>query len=443
MESGQPFARNRLLNAQRRLYELGLFRTVELLPMPGQERRQVRGLVVHCEEGAQRSYLVGVGWNETDRFRLTLGWSHLNLFGGAHALSVEGRLSTNEQRFQVGLREPRVPYLDVPGYLVVYRTFERFPNRNYDQRRRGLWIDVGDRREIPFRTWFRYEYQIVEPAPIGEVPTDPNLPREDEEARIASITPTLEWDYRNDPLVPTRGTFSQVSLEWAFPIFDADSEFLKFWARSTLYGRHAHGTWAAGIRVGLIEPLGSSDGLPANLQIPINTRYFAGGASTHRGFERDLLGIRGQTLTEDGDPVGGNALLLLNLEYERPVTRLFSGVAFVDVGNVWAEPSLVRVQDFRWAAGLGLRVFTPAGPAARRVRLEARPRGRRVGRRVLPVVRRAVLSPARPVEKQKSREGRRAGAADSAGGSRGARRSSSTPPLLHSSTSPLLHGSEC
>jgi outer membrane protein insertion porin family len=363
VESGEPFARDRLLDAQRRLYELGLFRTVELLPMPGQERRQERGLVVHVEEGAQRSYLAGVGWNETDRWRLTLGWSHLNLFGGAHALSVEGRLSTNEQRFQVGLREPRIPYLDVPGYLVVYRTFERYENRGYEQRRRGLWFDIGDRRVIPFRTWFRYEYQIVEPSLLGDTPTDPNLPREDEEARIASITPTLEWDYRDDPLVPTRGTFSQVSLEWAFPIFDADAQFLKFWGRSTLYGRHSHGTWAAGIRVGVIEPLGSSDGdLPPNLQIPLNARYFAGGASTHRGFERDLLGVRGQTINDEGDPVGGNALLLLNFEYERPVTRMFSGVAFVDVGNVWAAPGLVRASDLRWAAGLGLRVFTPAGP---------------------------------------------------------------------------------
>lgn len=359
---GAPFARDRLLEAQRRLYELGLFRTVELFPMPGQERRRSRGLVVHLEEGAQRSYLVGFGWNETDRWRATLGWSHLNLFGGAHALSIEGRLSSNEQRFQIGLREPRIPYLDLPGYLVFYRTFEQFENRGYEQRRRGLWFDVGDRRRVPFRTWLRYEYQIVEPTPIGEGAGDPDLPREDQEARIASLTPTLEWDFRDDPLVPTRGTFSQISLEWAFPVFDADAEFLKLWARSTVYGSFNRGTWAAGARVGLIEPLGSGDGSPANLQIPLAARYFAGGASTHRGFERDLLGIAGQTLTSEGDPVGGNALLLLNVEVERPVARLLSGVVFLDVGNVWAEPDLVRLAELRWAAGLGLRVLTPAGP---------------------------------------------------------------------------------
>lgn len=357
VETGEPFARNRLLDAQRRLYELGLFRTVKLAPMPGQERRSIRGLVVLCEEGAQRSYLAGIGWNETDRFRLTLGWSHLNLFGGAHAFTAEARVSSSEERIQLGVREPRLPGLDVPGYLVVFSTFERVANFTYDQQRRGLWIDVGDRNRVPFRTWYRYEYQFVE----SDAP--PNvLPRELQEVQISSITPTLEWDYRDDPLVPTRGTFSQVSLEWAFPLFDANSEFLKFWGRSTLYGRHSHGTWAAGIRFGAIQPFGVSDDQPGNRQIPLNTRYFAGGANTHRGFERDQLGIPLQTVDADGNPIGGNALLLINLEYVRPVTELFSGVVFVDVGNVWAEPKLIRLDQLRYAAGLGLRLNTAAGP---------------------------------------------------------------------------------
>lgn len=357
VESGAAFARNRMLDAQRRLYELGLFRTVELVPMPGQERRQVRGLVVLCEEGAQRSYLAGIGWNETDRFRLTLGWSHLNLFGGAHAFTAEARVSSAEERVQLGLREPRVPGLDTPGYLVVYRTFEQVANFTYEQRRRGLWVDVGDRNRIPFRTWYRYEYQFVN----SDAP--PNvLPRELQEAQISSITPTLEWDYRDDPLVPTHGTFSQISLEWAFPVFDADSEFLKLWGRSTIYGKHSHGTWAAGIRLGAIQPFGTASGKFQNRQIPLNTRYFAGGANTHRGFERDQLGIPVQTIDLEGNPIGGNALVLINLEYERPVTELFSAVAFVDIGNVWAEPKLVRLNQFRYAAGLGLRLNTAAGP---------------------------------------------------------------------------------
>jgi outer membrane protein insertion porin family len=323
--------------------------------MPGQERHSARGVVVLLEEGLHKSYVVGLGWNETDRFRVTLGWYHLNLFGGAHAFSIETVLSGTEQRYQIGIREPRLPKLDLPAYLVLYRTFEVFPS--YSQRRRGLWIDIGDRHKLPFRSWWRYEYQIVQPnnpPPVGD--------REEQEARISSITPTLEWDYRDSPLVPNKGTYSEISLGYAFPLFQADSEFLKLQARTTLYSAIANGRGAIGIRLGAIEPLGPYTGLPANAQVPINTRFFAGGANTHRAFAWDSLGIPGQTINPDGEAVGGNALVLINAEYIRKLWWLFSTHVFVDAGNVWESPSTVRFEDIRWGAGLGFSLDTPAGP---------------------------------------------------------------------------------
>jgi outer membrane protein insertion porin family len=355
VEPGAPYSRARMLEAQHQLYELALFRRVELLPMPGQERHEDRGIVVLLEEGLHKSYLVGLGWNETDRFRVTLGWYHLNLFGGAHAFSAETQLSSREERFQLGLREPRLPWVDLPGYLVVYRTYEEFAT--YAQRRRGLWIDVGDRLKRPYRSWWRYEYQLVEPENVsGEIG------REEEDARISSITPTFEWDYRDNPLVPSRGSYSEISLDYAFPLFQADAEFLKLRARTTLYGDIANGRGAIGIRLGAIQPLGPGDDLAPNLRVPLNTRFFAGGANTHRAFARDYLGIPGQTLDADGNPIGGNALVLVNAEYVRKLSGLFSGHVFVDAGNVWESPSTVRFEDVRWGAGLGFSLDTPAGP---------------------------------------------------------------------------------
>ncbi len=359
---GEVYSRVNMLEAQRELYELALFRRVELVPMPGQERHAERGVVVLLEEGLHRSYVVGLGWNETDRFRLTLGWYHLNLLGGAHAFSVETQLSNREQRYQLGLREPRLPKIDVPAYFVIYRTYEELAT--YSQRRRGLWIDVGDRYRRPFRLWWRYEYQIVRPDAPEEVLSD--LEREEQEARISSIVPTLEWDYRDNPLVPTRGTYSEVSMAYAFPLFQANAEFLRLQARTTLYGPIANGRGAIGIRLGAIEPLGEDTGEPANLQVPLNTRFFAGGATTHRAFPRDFLGIPGQTVGDDGDPIGGNALVLINAEYVRTLSGLFSGHLFIDAGNVWESPEAVRFEDIRWGAGLGFSFDTPAGP----IRLE-------------------------------------------------------------------------
>ncbi len=355
VREGEPYSRAQLLLVQQKLYELALFRRVELLPMPGQERHAERGLVVLLEEGLQKSYVVGLGWNETDRFRVTLGWSHLNLFGGAHAFSVETVLSGTEERFQIGVREPRLPVLNLPAYFVIYRTYEEFAT--YAQRRQGLWIDIGDRYKRPFRSWWRYEYQIVQPDNVrGEIG------REEQEARISSITPTLEWDFRDNQLVPTRGTYSEVSLDYAFPLFQANAEFLKLQARTTLYGAIANGRGAIGVRLGAIQPLGPVSLTRENLEIPLNTRFFAGGANTHRAFRRDYLGIPGQTINPEGDPIGGNALVLFNAEYIRKVWWLFSTHVFVDAGNVWESPRAIRWGDIRWGAGFGFSLETPAGP---------------------------------------------------------------------------------
>ena len=37
---------------------------------------------------------------------------------------------------------------------------------------------------------------------------------------------------------------------------------------------------------------------------------------------------------------------------------------FLDLGNLWLDPSRYRLLDLRPSAGLGLRFVTPVGPAA-------------------------------------------------------------------------------
>jgi outer membrane protein insertion porin family len=356
--TGEPYSQATLIRAQQMLYELGLFRRVTMVPVPGDERRDQRGLVVQVEEGLQRSYLVGVGWDTEERFRFTLGWSHLNLFGGAHAVSLETRQSARENRYQFSLREALLPVVRTPGYFAVYQTDETFAE--YRQQRRGVWLEIGDRRRVPFRRWVRYEFQIVRPDAPNEVLSQ--LEREDQEIEISSITPAFEWDTRDDLLNPTQGTLVSVGPEYAFPTFSAKLHFVKVGARATHYLPMPFGKAAIGVRAGGIWNLDEIDGDPPNLQLPLAVRYFAGGRSTHRAFPTDRLGIRGQTLDEDGTPLGGNAVVLVNLDVQRRIWGGLAAVVFFDGGNVWASPDDVRFEDFRWGAGAGLRYDTPAGP---------------------------------------------------------------------------------
>jgi outer membrane protein insertion porin family len=358
VRTGEPLSRRKMLAAQRGLFELGLFRRAELAPMPGQEHRENRNIVVALEEGEQKSYLFGVGYSNVDAARLILGWSHLNLLGRAYAFSAEVSLARRQQRYSLSLRKQRVFGLPVPGYLAVYRTDEILGDRNV--LRRGLWVDFGDRLKRPFRPWLRYEYEITEPEPFP-VDVAPDIEDTVRETKVASITPSLEWDTRDNPLAPTRGVFASASLQFAFPAFKADANFLRFQTGGTVYSPIFRGFGAIGLRLGAIKPINGDPDFPQNLQIPFAYRFFAGGRTTHRAFNTDSLGIPGQTII-DGSPVGGNAIILLNLEYRRRISGPLFAAIFVDAGNVWASPEQVNLGDVEWGPGLGLQYVTPAGP---------------------------------------------------------------------------------
>jgi outer membrane protein assembly factor BamA len=84
-------------------------------------------------------------------------------------------------------------------------------------------------------------------------------------------------------------------------------------------------------------------------------RFFAGGGTTMRGFQQDLLGPTERLSDGSVRPNGGEALFLFNNEIRFPIIGFVHGVGFLDVGNVYP-----RISDFnfniRKSAGLGLRL---------------------------------------------------------------------------------------
>ena len=105
-------------------------------------------------------------------------------------------------------------------------------------------------------------------------------------------------------------------------------------------------------RLGLAGPYGGTGSLP------IQDRFFAGGATTVRGFREDRLGPQ----DAKGNPTGGNGLAIFNLEWRFPIWRWFGGAIFVDGGAVTPEVRDLRLDALRTGAGGGIRVKTPVGP---------------------------------------------------------------------------------
>lgn len=121
-------------------------------------------------------------------------------------------------------------------------------------------------------------------------------------------------------------------------------------------------TLAARAELGWIVPFGAKAG------VPIDMRFYLGGADTVRGW--GLRRLSPQVTPDDcevGDegcrtiPIGGNTLVLGNVEARVHATKMLSFAAFFDVGDVQSGVNQFRLRHLNYSAGPGVRLDTPIG----------------------------------------------------------------------------------
>jgi outer membrane translocation and assembly module TamA len=99
--------------------------------------------------------------------------------------------------------------------------------------------------------------------------------------------------------------------------------------------------------------------------LPASQRFFSGGSSTNRAFQLDRLGAP-DVLTADGLSTGGNGLVLFNFELRQHLTKVLkrdlTGVAFIDIGNVYRRVSTIDLSELRTGVGFGVRYDSWVGP---------------------------------------------------------------------------------
>lgn len=358
---GEPLHPERVLGIQRRLYDLGVFSRVDVDLLRDAPFTAGRDVVVRVEEGRSRRVNYGLGYDSEDGFRGLMLLSQGNLFGRAMLGQFDLRLGQRTSSARLLFRQPTLGDWPVPVSYTLY--YQDEDSSRFVGRIRGTRIEAT-RLFRPLRFDLLYNYRIVD----GEAQAGNEDDRELSNVAISSLTPSIFVDHRDDPVDPRRGWSFLQQLEYAFPAFSADEQFGKLFVQQT---GHLPLPWpghvlAGSLRLGVIEDftgeLGEdrSGALPSN-PIPPVERFFAGGRSTHRAFPRDDLGVPGETL--DGTQgVGGNGLLLANLDWRFPITGSFGGVVFADWGNVWRDWRDVDPADGRLGAGLGVRYLSPVGP---------------------------------------------------------------------------------
>ncbi|MEA2694675.1 MAG: outer membrane protein insertion porin family [Acidobacteriota bacterium] len=373
LAKGQPVSRSRLLEAERSLYRLGIFSRVNVDLTRAGLGVSGRDVVIRVEEGKSKTLTYGLGYATDEGIRATVGYTYGNVAGRAYSLSTDFRFSQRQDRIaRVLFDQPTFFAYPLPVTSSLFYIVSEDVNR-------GFVVTKYGARTQATKIIGSWHYSLgldyrVDKVKLGKGVGLNNLERRDRPFRIASLIPSVLYDRRDDPFLPTRGWSSLLQPQLSLPVLGSEAKFLKVFAQQTqLVNLGRPGVLAGSLRLGAIEPfrtLPSSDpnvaGLPSS-NVFVDERFFAGGSTTHRAYSLDLLGIPGRTLftvpgQRDYSPVGGNGLLLVNLDYRFPIAGTFGGTLFFDTGNVWADWRDVNLKDLKSGVGIGARYVSPIGP---------------------------------------------------------------------------------
>ncbi len=378
-----------LATAQNRLYQLGLFRSVEVdsLPAPAvaSDLEEVtRDVVLRVQERAPISLTFGGGYNTRDGFRAFGELAHLNVAHRAQRLALRGDLALdpaqalepNEYLLDAGFRDPQ--FWGTSWALRVNAIGQR-ATRSVDQ------FSIERLALVPAveRRWRRalltgVEFQI-EQARLFDLRPDARAFNPEDEGRLmtGSLGPFVVYEGRDDPFLPRRGVFDSIRLRFAPAFLGSDEPLTKLqWHHSQYIPVGESFTWVYAVRGGWARTFRGG-------VVPIRERFFLGGRSTVRGFSENSIGPLGAPVVDPlgsrifpgGNPLGGDLSLNVNTELRFPLLLGATGAVFVDGGGVYLQKRSVSLSEFRRSAGLGLLYETPVGPLALHygVKLDRRP----------------------------------------------------------------------
>ena len=424
LRTGEIFREQDLFRSQRDLYQLETYAHVEIrlapdsLQPPGDSLLVVQVLL---SEAAMHSVRVGAGWATLDCFRTQGRFVDRDFIGDARRLEVNGRLSkigvgypldgveklcasqvrndvfSDTVNYYAGatVRQPLLFGLRLSPSVTLFS--ERYSELDAYLRRTTIGGVASVTRETRPRTPLTLAYQLeygrtqAADAVFCAVFNVCDLQAIDEltqNTRLATGRLSLSRDRTDNLYDPRRGDI--VRLEWrhSSPIIGSDFRFNKWTGEANWYKALSQGvTFASRVQLGGVLALGTLRG--ADAFVPPQERMYGGGPNSVRGYRQNELGplvylvnaARVDSVLPSGDtlfvaddtigvirtsPTGGNAQVIANVELRmRPpfLRELLQFALFVDGGQVYnRRAETVRLDQFRWTPGVGLRIASPVGP---------------------------------------------------------------------------------
>jgi outer membrane protein insertion porin family len=396
-------AERKLLDAESKLYGLGIFDWTNVSPRRPIAEQTSEDTIVRMHEGRRNSLTYGFGFKSTSRsgglssgtlilpglpslalpptFKIiekpiisplgSIEYSRLNLRGHAETASVSALIWRLDQRLAFTYSDPYFRGWNWSSLFTA--SFERNTQNPLFAARLGLGSLQMEKVLDAMRTRRLQLRYTLQRTTLSHLLALNLIPDSDLKTVLSTVSATFIRDTRDQPLDAHKGFYQTVDFQFSPKAFGSSDNVVRLFGQMSYYRAvQPWLIWANNIRYGLVAPFAGS-------HVPFSQRFFSGGADSLRGFTLNGAGDQSIALLclSESDPttctakvavpVGGQQLFIFNSELRFPIHAPFTdrlgGAVFYDGGNVYQKislPSLAR--DYSNTIGIGLRLRTPVGP---------------------------------------------------------------------------------
>jgi outer membrane protein insertion porin family len=371
--SGKTYSPDVLDERFRTLMKTGQFNLLQIKPVPVDGH--LLRLDISAEEAKSKEFGFWVGFDTYEGALAGVQVGDRDLFGYGRPLTATIEVSQRSYRGEILYEDPF--FFDTDFYFKARAFALTFDYDGYSK------FELGGRLELSRKITKYDEASLtfsVRHVEITDSEIRPNFLLGPKEYQVDTIGLTNTLDLRESPYVNPRGFLIGNTFDVASSALGSDIEYVRGTMRvgyylpfgpkpltpgvvedqppgTPLQRFFRQSSIAFGARAGIIHSLTNS-GSDEATAIPIDERFFIGGATTVRSFgERDL-----GPHDNHGHPVGGEFYTVWNVEYTFPIFGELQGAIFTDAGNLLPTSEDIGLNDMRYAIGAGLRYKLPVGP---------------------------------------------------------------------------------
>jgi len=382
IKKGQPYRVSELSSTQRRLFGLGVFSIVNVIPDLSDPSSDVVPVTISLAPAKYQQLKVGGGVlleSGKQDVHVSADYGHVNLFNSLVRANFDNRvgyaaLIQIDELAEEGLENAsRTAGPTVDSTLTF--TVPRVPKRGWDVNNEfnfELGVEQGYRFMSPtwspslrgqlsqkFAVEFGYSLSYFEYIDLEIDPSDFDSPLASLDFRekylLAFVRQQITYDGRNDFFAPTRGQYAIYTLAEASEYLGSDFNYLKATADHRFYKSlnkvlpdTLRGAIAFRLGGGIVETYGG--GVEAS--VPYQERLYLGGANDVRGWTQDQLGpyicdpaadaectgeLGVSQVADEIIPIGGLVSAHTTLESRIYTTDGYGFVLFYDTGMVWTN----------------------------------------------------------------------------------------------------------